>query len=122
MIIIPLYDLCAQNTELAALLTDDIGLKVGEFDANNVDRAPYVCWQTITANPEQYLDDASDMDDVYVQIDIYANEKDQTRLLARLIRSVIEDQCYIETYTGIERDPETALYRIRIDSRWHEEP
>jgi hypothetical protein len=42
MIIIPLYDLCAQNTELAALLTDDIGLKVGEFDANNADRAPYV--------------------------------------------------------------------------------
>lgn len=122
MLIIPLYNLCSQNAPLAALLTDSEGLKVSEFDANNADNSPYVCWQIINANPEQYLDEASDMDDVYVQIDIYATTKANARQIAKLLRSTIENQCYIENYTGVERDPETTLYRIRIDSRWHEEP
>ena len=122
MLIIPLYNLCSQNAPLAALITDGAGLKVGEFDANGMTEAPYICWQIINTNPEQYLANASDMDDVYVQIDIYANTKESARQIARLLRTIIEDQCYIESYTGVERDTETNLYRIRLDSRWHEEP
>lgn len=122
MLIIPLYDLCAANLELAALLSDGVGLRVGEFDANNTEGTPYVCWQIINADPEQYLSDASDMDSLYVQIDVYAKTKADTRSVARLVRKVIENDCSIEGYTGCERDPEVNLYRIRIDSRWLEEP
>ena len=74
MLIIPLYDLCAVDTELATLLSDGVGLKVGEFDAINMNDAPYVCWQIISADPEQYLSGVSDMDALYVQIDIYAKK------------------------------------------------
>lgn len=122
MLIIPLYELCEQNAELSGLLTDSVGLKVGEFDANNTNGAPYICWQIINANPEQYLSEASDMDSMYVQIDVYADTKASTRHIARLLRKSIEEYCYIEDYTGVERDSETNLYRIRIDSRWCEEP
>ena len=51
MLIIPLYDLCAADTELSALLSDGVGLKVGEFDAINMNDATYVCCQIISANP-----------------------------------------------------------------------
>jgi len=122
MLIIPLYELCEQNSELAGLLTDSNGLKVSEFDANNTNGAPYICWQIIDANPEQYLSEASDMDSLYVQIDVYADTKASARQIAQLLRTSIEDSCYTENYTGVERDSETNLYRIRIDSRWYEEP
>ncbi|WP_127493075.1 tail completion protein gp17 [Acinetobacter calcoaceticus] len=122
MLIIPLYELCEQNTELAGLLTDSTGLKVSEFDANNTNGAPYICWQILNADPEKYLSKPSDMDSVYVQIDVYADTKASTRKIARLLRKSIEEYCYIEDYTGVERDSETNLYFIRIDSRWCEEP
>lgn len=122
MLIIPLYDLCAANVELSALLTDGAGLRVGEFDANNTHGAPYVCWQIINANPEQYLSGGSDMDSLYVQIDVYAKTKADARNIARKVRKVIEEDCTIEAFTGCELEQETNLYRIRIDSRWLEEP
>lgn len=122
MLIIPLYELCAANTELSGLLTDSVGLKVSEFDVDDTTSAPYVCWQIINADPEQYLSDASDMDSLYVQINVYAKTKAETRLIAKLVRKVIEDVCSIVDYTGCERDPAVNLYSIRIDSRWLEEP
>ncbi|MDC4734331.1 hypothetical protein NQ841_08985 [Acinetobacter baumannii] len=122
MLIIPLIEICEKDTELVELLTDEVGLKVCEFDANNTNGAPYVCWQIIDANPEQYLSAPSDMDSIYAQIDIYADTKGSTRQIARLLRKNIEEYCFIENYTGVERDSETNLYRIRIDSRWYEEP
>ncbi|OTS03100.1 hypothetical protein CAT25_03040 [Acinetobacter pittii] len=122
MLIIPLIEICEKDTELVGLLTDEAGLKVSEFDANNTNGAPYVCWQIIDANPEQYLSAPSDIDSIYAQIDIYAATKGSTRKIARMLRKNIEEYCYIEDYTGVERDSETNLYRIRIDSRWYEEP
>lgn len=122
MLIIPLYDLCAADTELSALLSDGEGLRVSEFDASNTEGTPYVCWQIINADTEQYLSGASDMDSLYVQIDIYANIKSSARTIAKLVRRCIEDCCIVEAYTGCELDQETELYRIRIDSRWLEEP
>ena len=122
MLIIPLYDLCAADSELPNLLSDGVGLKVGEFDANNTHGAPYVCWQIINANTEQYLSGGSDMDSLYVQIDIYAKDKGTTRKIAKLVRKVIEENCSIEDFTGCELEPEVNLYRIRIESRWLEEP
>lgn len=122
MLIIPLYDLCAADAQLSAMLSDDTGLKVGEFDADNFANAPYVCWQTITATTEQYLDDPSDMDNLHVQIDVYAKSKGDCRQIASLVRQVIEHECYIEDYTGVIKDTETNLYRISLDTSWYEEP
>lgn len=122
MITIPLLSICSQVPELVTLLTDDVGLKVGEFDADNFKNAPYVCYQIISADPQQYLSDASDLDALYVQIDVYAKSKDGVRTIAKLLRKAIEeDFCHISTYTGVERDIETNLWRIRIDTSWYEE-
>lgn len=122
MLIIPLESLCEADPLLKQLLSDSTGLKVAEFDADNIPSAPYVCWQIINANPEQYLSDRSDMDDVYVQIDIYASKKATARQIGKLMRNAIEEDCYLERYTGTEKDPPTNLYRISLDTRWFEEP
>lgn len=123
MLIIPLNTICSQVPELVTLLSDSVGLKVGEFDADNYKNAPYVCWQIINSNPEQYLSDRSDMDDLLVQVDVFAKSKGDARTIAKLVRKAIdEDYCYIDNYTGVERDPETNLWCVRMDTRWHEEP
>lgn len=122
MLIIPLYDICKADQLLKSLLSDGKNVKVAEFDAENIPAAPYVVYQIINAQTQQYLDKKSDMDDLYVQIDVYAAKKDVVRRIAKLLRNAIEeDYCYIESFTGTERDAETNLYRIRIDTSWFEE-
>lgn len=122
MIVIPLLDVCRDVPELVRLLSDDIGLKVGEFDADNFKNAPYVCYQIIGTDPQQYLSDASDLDAVYVQIDVYAKSKDGARTIAKLMRKAIEeDYCHIISYTGVEKDTKTNLWRVRMDTSWYED-
>lgn len=122
MIIPPIERLCSQSVELITLLSDQQGLKLSEFDATLDFKPPYVVWQIINANPQKYLDDVSDLDAVLLQIDVYAIKKSEARTIARLIRKAIELDCYIDSYTGTERDTETNLNRIRIDTSWHIEP
>ncbi|MFW1816003.1 DUF3168 domain-containing protein [Acinetobacter guillouiae] len=121
MFIIPLESLCNENSELKQMLSDSVGIKVSEFDADGGKEAPYVCWQIINANTQQYLADNSDMDEILVQIDIYANKKSECRKIAKLVRSVISESCYIENYSGIIKESETNLFRIHIDTNWFEE-
>lgn len=122
MINIPLYQICEFNPQLKAILSDNVGLKVSEFDTDLFKNPPFVSWQIIHGDAEQYLNDISDMDDVVVQIDIYAQKRTDTRLIAQLLRKALFNHCYIESYTGTEKDFETNLWRVRLDTRWHEEP
>lgn len=122
MLIIPLEQICSDHLLLKQLLSDEIGVKVSEFDSSKVIKPPYVCWQIINANPAQYLSGASDMDDTLVQIDIYSTSKANARQIAGLLKKTIEqDYCYIEAFTGVEREPNTDLYRVRLDTRWQED-
>lgn len=122
MIIPPIMELCAVVPELVMLLSDELGLKISEFDATIAVKAPYCVWQIVTANPEKYLDDPSDMDAVLVQIDVYAVKKSDARAIARLIKNAIQEDCYINSYTGVERDPSANLQRVRLDTSWQLEP
>lgn len=122
MIVIPLYQLCEQNKILSDLLSDSIGLKVSEFSSELFQNPPFIAWQILHGDAEQYLNDISDMDDVTVQIDIYAKKRADARMIAQHLRKVIFDYCYIERFSGTEQDPDTHLWRVRLDTRWHEEP
>lgn len=122
MIVIPLYQICEFEPKLKAMLSDDIGLKVSEFHTDLFKNPPFISWQIIYGDAEQYLNDVSDMDDVAVQIDIYAQKRTDARLIAQLLRKALFNHCYIEKYTGTEKDFETNLWRVRLDTRWHEEP
>ena len=115
----PIYDLCAAKPELVALISDNQGLKISEFDATLDIKPPYVVWQIITANPEKFLDAPSDMDGVLIQIDIYAVKKSDARAIAQLVRAAISEDCYITSYSGVEKDTPSNLQRIRIDTSWY---
>ncbi len=120
MIIIPLEELCSAEPLLRGLLTDSVGLKVAEFDADLNQSPPYVCWQIIHAEGQHYLSDPSDMDEALVQIDVYSKSKAENRQIAKLLRNAISEHCYVEGFTGNERDS-SNLWRIRLDTRWFEE-
>ncbi len=122
MIVIPLYQLCEQDKTLSALLSDSIGLKVSEFSSELFKNPPFVAWQILHGEAEQYLNDVSDMDDVAVQIDVYAKKRADARMIAQQLRKVLFEHCYIERFTGTEQDFETNLWRVSVDTRWHEEP
>lgn len=122
MIIPPIEALCSQSVELITLLSDDQGLKLSEFDATIDIKPPYVVWQIVSSDPAMYLDAPSDLDGVLIQIDIYALKKSEARQIARAVRQAIESDCYITSYSGVERDPETNLHRIRLDTSWQIQP
>lgn len=120
MIIIPLEQLCNANNQLRGLISDTVGIKVAEFDADLVVDPPYVCWQIIHAEGQHYLSDESDMDEALVQIDVYSKSKAENRQIAKLLRSAISEHCYVENFTGNERES-SNLWRIRLDTRWFED-
>jgi hypothetical protein len=62
------------------------------------------------------------MDDSLVQIDVYSTSKSNARQIAKLLKNAIsEDYCYVEAFSGTEREPNTDLYRVRLDTRWYED-
>lgn len=121
MLVPPIYDLCAASTDVTALLSDDLGLKVAEFSAQLV-QPPYCCWQIITGSTQQYLAGPSDMDNLLVQIDVYAAEMEPARHIAKAVRKAIENDCYIVRPGGIEQDEKTGLYRVSFDTSWQIDP
>lgn len=118
MKIIPLYAICQADAQLSNLLSDDMGLKVSEFHNNLHKNPPFISWQIISAIPEQALDYTTDHDEVLVQIDVYANQVNQVRLLAQALRQALREHCAITAYTGAEQDFETQLWRCRLESNW----
>lgn len=118
MKIIPLYAICQADSQLSALLQDDLGLKVSEFHNNLHKNPPFISWQIIAATPEQSLEYTMDSDEVLVQIDVYSNQAKQVRLLAQYLRQALLDHCAITSYSGAEQDFETQLWRCRLESNW----
>lgn len=121
MIIIPLESLVAKSKPLKQLLSDAVGIKVSEFDADKNTKAPYICWQIIHAVGQEYLSDPSDMTEAVVQIDLYSASKAENRKIAKMLETAIFEYCHIESFSGNEKD-ESGLYRIRFSTRWFEEP
>lgn len=120
MIIIPLESLVLADRELKRLLSDNVGVKVSEHDASKTINPPYVCWQIIWAQGQEYLSDPSDMTEAVVQIDIYSKSKPENRKIALLLKNAISEHCYIENFTGNELEA-SDLYRIRLETRWFED-
>lgn len=120
--IIPLYKICENTPVLAEYLRDEIGLKVSEFSNSLSFSPPFVSWQIINAHPENYLADVSDMDQISVQIDIYAKSRAEVRRIAGMLRLALHEYCYVVRLSGPEQDFDTDLWRIMMETAWLEEP
>lgn len=86
----------------------------------NLHALPYAVFQVITGAPENTMSCAPDIDRFAIQIDVYAKTVSGARAAAEAIRDAIQERCHITTWRGMERDPETKLYRYSFDCDWWE--
>jgi hypothetical protein len=82
---------------------------------------PYAVWQTAYGAPENYLNEAPDVDSFGGQIDVYASPSQgpaTARAVAEAIRDAIEPHCHITSWRGDSTDPVTKNARFSFDFEW----
>lgn len=116
--IAPIYSVCAASPAVVALLGNNpVRLyPFGEQDDTIV--SPYVVWQNIGGEPENYLSTRSDADHFTLQVDVYADSPDEAIQVAAALREAIESHAYITRLGGQNRDTETKRFRYSFDVDW----
>lgn len=76
---------------------------------------PYMTWQAVGGNPENYLKDAPNIDRYSLQVDCWALTDTEARALALAARDALQGDSYITSWTGESRDPDTKNYRYSFD-------
>ncbi|MBF8805383.1 MULTISPECIES: DUF3168 domain-containing protein [Pseudomonas] len=115
----PIVQACLQSPAVTALLGAGTGMRLYSFgEAEQGAAKPYAVWQVVSGSPENYLAGRPDVDNVTLQVDVYATTGDSARQVRDAIRDAIELDAYV-TRWGIEgRDPETKNYRASFDVDW----
>ncbi|MCK2124402.1 DUF3168 domain-containing protein [Pseudomonas sp. PNPG3] len=114
----PIYEVCAADPAVVALLGPDIIRLYSFGEAPEKVAKPYAVWQLVNGSPENYLAGRPDVDGVTLQVDVYAATGDSARKVRDAVRDAIELDAYV-TRWGVEgRDPETKNYRASFDVDW----
>jgi hypothetical protein len=114
---------------LFALVQNDAGVQAalgdapmrlfpfGEADeqAGEGPHPAYATWQTIDAQPENYLSGRPDADRHRLQIDVWASLAADAEAAADALRNALELKGHQVSINLDGRDPETRLYRISFD-------
>lgn len=114
----PIYPLVKASAAVTALLGAEPRFYPFGEAPQGVQR-PYAVWQVVGGAPLNYLRDRPDMDELTIQVDIYADTAASAHAVAVAVRNAIEGDCYITRWAGEDRDPETNDYRLGFDAEWH---
>lgn len=76
---------------------------------------PYATYQIIAATPENYLNEAPDIDNTLIQVDVWASSALSASQTADAIRDALESHAHMTGFGGTARDPDTQHYRYRMD-------
>ncbi|AHG63190.1 tail completion protein gp17 [Advenella mimigardefordensis] len=79
---------------------------------------PYAVWQVVGGSPENRMDRVPDTDNFQIQIDVYGDSANDTRLSAESLRDAFEPVSHVVAWRGEDRDAETQLYRSSFDVSW----
>lgn len=79
---------------------------------------PYVVWQTIGGEPENYITNTPDIDQFSIQIDVYGTGSASVRAVAKTLRDAIQDVANIVAWRGESIDPDTKNYRFTFEVDW----
>lgn len=114
----PIFQICAADAAVTALIgAAPVRLFMFGLAPQKV-QLPYVVWQLVGGGPENYLAGRPVEEDHALQIDVYAGTASAARQIAAAIEHAIETHCYITRYGGESRDPETMNYRSTFDVDW----
>lgn len=115
----PFYRVAAASARVVALLGEPPRVYPwGQRDDDEPQKYPYVTFQVVSGNPENFLNGRPDADRTTLQVDIWAGSAASARSVAMAIRDAIELDCYIVAWRGESKDAETGSFRISFDCDW----
>ncbi|AVF54204.1 hypothetical protein AL527_02900 [Pseudomonas fulva] len=115
----PIFEACSRDPAVTGLLGTGADMRLYSFgEAPDKVARPYVVWQVINGNPENYLAGRPDVDGFTLQVDIYGTTGASVRSVRDAIRDAIELQANITRWGGESRDPTTKNYRTSFDVDW----
>lgn len=112
----PIFEILSDDAGTCTLIGTPPAMRLfpfGEADQNTP--KPYVTWQLITGQPENYLGNLPDADHYRVQLDTWADTQASAILVAKTIRDVLEPHGYVVGSGNTPPDPETRCYRYMLD-------
>lgn len=115
----PLHAVCAADSTVQSLLSDGSLLRLYPFgQARQNDVYPYVVWQTVYGQPENYLGTPPDADSFVTTVDVYAQTWSSAREVAKALQAAMEGDAYVTAYNGESLDPETQAYVVSFTVEW----
>lgn len=115
----PIFETCSRDPVVTGLLGTGADMRLYSFgEAPDKVAKPYVVWQVINGNPENYLAGRPDADGFTLQVDVYASTGTSARQVRTALRNAIELQAYIARWGREERDSTTKHYRVSFDVDW----
>ena len=114
----PVFATCSADAACKAALGSN-PMRLYPFGRAPEDESrPYAVWQTISGQPENYVDAAPDVDSMTTQIDVYATTEALARSTALAIRNAVQAVAHITSWRGEQWDNSTELRRYSFDVEW----
>lgn len=79
---------------------------------------PYAVWQTISGQPQNYVNNTPDVDSMLIQIDVYALDEEAARTVAEAIRDTVEPVAHVVSWRGEQWEPTPDTFRYSFDVEW----
>jgi hypothetical protein len=107
----PAYEIAKADAAVRAAFGDPP--RFSDFGESEQDGArPYAVHQVVYGNPENYLNQTPDADNIGVQVDVYGLDMKATKAAARVLRNAFESGAYVTGYGVQAREFDTKLYRV----------
>lgn len=119
----PIFPVVAASSAVKAIIgSNPVRFYQFGFAGDNPQK-PYAVWQRVYGQPQNYINEAPDMDSFTLQIDCYAEGNSSgantVRNLAAAIRDAIQfPHCHITSWLGESIDPETKNHRFGFQCDW----
>lgn len=115
MIVANIFDTLKANAAVTAILGTK-PLRVYPYsEAPQQVSAPYMTYGTIAGTPENYINQAPDVDRHLTQIDIWCDTVAQANAAYTAVRNCLEAIGHVQNFQSITRDPETKRYNARFE-------
>ena len=116
MSFLPIYRTLAADTALTAIL--DPTKQTHEDVAPKDTPVPYIVWQTISGQANNYLDAPANFDDTQFQLMVYDTNVKRAYEVRELARKALENKCWINNPALSNYEPDTKLYARGFDANW----
>lgn len=112
--ILPIYSLLSESTEVLKLVGDRIFEDIVQCNAN----PPYIVWQELSADPLHNLDQPAKTDHIMYQVMCYDANQTKAYELRDAVRKVLEQHSHILNARISHQDYGTKLFVRGFDANW----